>query len=175
MPGHAVGQDARRGLVANLPSVAAMNTTHIETVVIGAGQAGLATGYHLQRRGRPFVILDANTRVGDNWRGHWDSLRLYTPAKYDSLPGLAFPGEAWSFPGKDDVAAYLESYAVHHDLPVRLSTPVERVTGTAGGGFEVHVDGGVITCDNVVVATGTFGRTPYVPDAARDLDPAIRQ
>src|SRR6185369_11835362 len=110
-----------------------------------------------------------------NWRCHWDSLRLYTPAKYDSLPGLTFPGEDWSFPGKDEVASYLESYAVHHDLPVRLSTRVERVTSTPGGGFEVHVDGGVITCDNVVVATGTFGRTPYVPDAARDLDPAIRQ
>src|SRR5262249_49111417 len=134
------------------------------------GQAGLATGYHLKRRGRPFVILDANARVGDNWRSHWDSLRLYTPVRYDGLPGLAFPGDEWSFPGKDEVAKYLESYAVHHDLPVRMSTPVERLDSTPDGALRVHVPGGVITCDNVVVATGSFGRTPFVPDAARELD-----
>jgi putative flavoprotein involved in K+ transport len=152
-----------------------MNETRIETVIIGAGQAGLATGYHLKRRGRSFVILDGNARIGDSWRGHWDSLRLYSPVKYDSLPGLRFPGQAWSFPGKDEVAAYLESYAVHHDLPVRMGTRVARVDSTPDGALQVHVDGGVITCQNVVVATGSFGRTPYVPSAARDLDPAIRQ
>ena len=152
-----------------------MNTAHIETVIIGAGQAGLSTGYHLKRRGREFVILDGNARIGDNWRCHWDSLRLYTPVRYNSLPGLPFPGEAWSFPAKDEVAAYLESYAVRHDLPVRTSTQVESLDPMPDGGFRVVVDGGVITCDNVVVATGTFGRTPHVPDAARDLDPAILQ
>jgi putative flavoprotein involved in K+ transport len=152
-----------------------MNGEHVETVIIGAGQAGLATGYHLKRRRRQFVILDANARIGDNWRCHYDSLRLYSPARYDSLPGLRFPGPEWSFPGKDEVAAYLESYAVHHDLPVRLSTRVERVDGDRDGGLRVHVDGGVITCDNVVVATGSFGRTPNVPTEAGDLDPVIRQ
>lgn len=152
-----------------------MDTEHIDTVIIGAGQAGLSTGYHLKRRGREFVILDANARIGDNWRCHWDTLRLYSPVKYDSLPGLRFPGQPWSFPGKDEVATYLESYAVHHDLPVRTNTRVDRLDADPDGGFRVHVDGGVITCDNVVVATGTFGRTPYIPDAARDLDPAIRQ
>jgi putative flavoprotein involved in K+ transport len=152
-----------------------MNTAHIETVIIGAGQAGLATGYHLKRRGREFVILDANARIGDNWRSHWDSLRLYSPVKYDSLPGLPFPGQPWSFPTKDGVAAYLERYAVHHDLPVRTSTRVERIDPSPEGGFRVQITGGAISCDNVVVATGTFGRTPYVPDAARGLNPAIRQ
>jgi putative flavoprotein involved in K+ transport len=75
------------------------HTEHIETVIIGAGQAGLATGYHLQRQGRPFVILDAGSRVGDNWRRQWDSLRLYSPAHVDGPPGLPFPAPRWTFPG----------------------------------------------------------------------------
>jgi cation diffusion facilitator CzcD-associated flavoprotein CzcO len=78
-----------------------VGTQHIETLVIGAGQAGLSTGYHLQRLGRPFLIVDGNERVGDNWRQQWDSLRLYTPAKYDGLPGLRFPAEPWTYPGKE--------------------------------------------------------------------------
>src|SRR5262245_23823912 len=80
-----------------------MGVQHIETLIIGAGQAGLSTGYHLQRLGRPCLIVDANERVGDNWRQQWDSLRLYTPAKYNGLPGLRFPGEPWTYPGKEQV------------------------------------------------------------------------
>ncbi|MFI7483668.1 flavin-containing monooxygenase [Kocuria sp. M1R5S2] len=152
-----------------------MSTQHIETLVIGAGQAGLATGYHLQRLGRPFLVVDANDRVGDGWRRQWDTLRLYTPAGYDGLPGLPFPAEPWSFPHKDEVADYLESYALHWDLPVRTSTRVEDVTARPGGGYSVTIDAGTLTCDNVVVATGTFGRTPHVPDFAADLDPSIMQ
>jgi len=151
-----------------------MDTTHIETVIIGAGQAGLATGYHLRRRGRPFVILDAGSRVGDNWRRQWDSLRLYSPAKYDSLPGLPFPAKKWSFPGKDEVGDYLETYARTFELPVRLETRVTSLDPD-GDGFRVTTDRGTWTCDNVVVATGTFGRTPYVPDVAAQLDPSILQ
>ena len=82
---------------------------HVETVIIGGGQAGLATGYQLATRGLPFVILDANERIGDGWRKRWDSLRLFTPARYDGLPGWPFPALAWSFPSKDDVARYLEA------------------------------------------------------------------
>ena len=107
---------------------------HIETVIIGAGQAGLSTGYHLKRRGRPFVILDGNARVGDNWRQQWDTLRLYTPVKYNGLPGMPFPGEAWSYPQKDEVAAYLERYAVHWDLPVRMSTRVAACSQASTAG-----------------------------------------
>src|SRR5690242_16658162 len=102
----------------------AMRTEHVETVIIGAGQAGLATGYHLQRRGIPFVILDAAGRVGDNWRRQWDSLKLYSPAHVDGLPGLPFPAPRWTFPGKDAVGGYLETYARTFDLPVRLRTRV---------------------------------------------------
>ena len=72
--------------------------TQIDTVIIGAGQAGLSTGYHLQRRGTPFVVLDAASRVGDNWRRQWDSLKLYSPAHVDGLPGLTFPARRWTFP-----------------------------------------------------------------------------
>ena len=147
---------------------------HVETVIVGAGQAGLATAYHLQRRGRTCLVLDANQRVGDNWRRLWDSLRLYSPARYDGLPGLPFPAKPWSCPGKDAVADYLEMYAAHHGLPVRLGVRVERLTRD-GDLFTLRTNQGTITCDNVVVATGTFGRAPSIPDFAGDLDPAILQ
>lgn len=152
-----------------------MITERIETVIIGAGQAGLATGYHLRKRGRDFVILDGNTRVGDNWRAQWDTLRLYTPRKYDGLPGLRVPGTKWSYPTKDEVADYLESYAAHFDLPVRTSTTVDQLEPLDDGGYAVTTSERRILATNVVVATGTFGRTPYLPDFAVDLDPAIRQ
>ena len=148
---------------------------HIETVIIGAGQAGLSTAYHLRRRGRECVVLDRNHRIGDGWRQQWDTLRLYSPAKYDALPGLPFPADPWSFPGKDEVADYLESYAGHFGLPVRRATRVERVTRDPDGSYLVATDTGPIRCDNVVVATGTFGRTPNVPEVSRELDPAILQ
>ncbi len=152
-----------------------MTTQHIETLIIGAGQAGLSTGYHLQRLGRTFLIVDANERVGDNWRQQWDTLRLYTPAKYDGLPGLPFPAPDWHFPQKDEVAAYLELYALEHDLPIRMSTKVDRLRENPSGGYLANLGSDTISCDNVVIATGTFGRTPYVPDVASELDPSIRQ
>jgi putative flavoprotein involved in K+ transport len=106
-----------------------MTTQHqLETVIIGAGQAGLATGYHLKKRGRPFVILDANERIGDSWRTRWDSLRLFTPAKYDGLPGLRFPARGWSFPTKDEMGDYLEAYAARFDLPVKNGVSVDRIS-----------------------------------------------
>lgn len=147
----------------------------IETVIIGAGQAGLATGRQLQRHDRPFVILDAAARVGDGWRRQWDSLRLYSPAQYDGLPGLPFPAERWSFPGKDQVADYLETYAGHFELPVRLGTRVTGLDPDGAGGYTVSSDQGRWHCRNVVVATGTFGRTPRIPDVADELDPSILQ
>ncbi len=152
-----------------------MSTQHVETLIIGAGQAGLATAYHLLRRGRECLVVDANHRVGDNWRSHYDSLRLYSPAKYDGLPGMRFPGEKWNYPGKDEVAEYLETYAVRFDLPVRMGTPVDRLAARPDGGFVARVGEHSITCDNAVVATGTFGRTPNLPDFAAQLDPQISQ
>jgi len=152
-----------------------MNTTTIETVIIGAGQAGLSTGYHLQRQDRPFVILDSAGRVGDQWRQQWDTLKLYSPTKYDGLPGLKFPGEAWSFPNKDQVGDYLEQYAANFKLPIRFQTRVESLEADGDGGYVVTTNQGEYRCQNVVVCTGTFGRTPLVPDFAADLDPRILQ
>jgi len=151
-----------------------METIEIETVIIGAGQAGLATGYHLQRRGRPYVILDANSRLGDNWRRQWDTLKLYSPAQYDSLPGLPFPARKWTYPGKDQVGDYLDTYARHFELPVTLETRVQTLE-REDEQYVVTTDRGRYRCDNVVVATGRFGRTPQVPAIADQLDPAILQ
>ena len=100
----------------------------VQTVIIGGGQAGLSAGYHLSRRGFPFVILDANQRIGDSWRARWDSLRLFTPARYDSLPGMPFPAPPQSFPTKNQMADYLESYAKRFDLPVRSGVRVDGLS-----------------------------------------------
>jgi putative flavoprotein involved in K+ transport len=143
----------------------------IDTVVIGGSQSGLAVGYHLQQRGRRFVILDAHDRVGDAWRRRWDSLRLFTTARYDSLPGMAFPAPPHSYPSKDDVADYLEAYADRFDLPVETGVRVDRVA-RRGDLFEVAAGDRTLSARNVVVATGA-SHTPRVPDFADDLDPAI--
>jgi len=103
-----------------------------ETVIIGGGQAGLTAGYYLAKHGRPFVILDANERIGDAWRKRWDSLRLFTPARFSRLPGLPLPAPAWSFPTKDELADYLEAYAVQFELPVRTGISVDALTRSDG-------------------------------------------
>ena len=108
-----------------------MDTEYVETVIVGGGQAGLATGYFLQREGVPFVILDAEERLGDVWRHRWDSLRLFTYARYAGLPGLRFPAPAWSLPSKDDMADYLETYARTFELDVRSGVRVDSCRGTA--------------------------------------------
>jgi putative flavoprotein involved in K+ transport len=152
-----------------------MNSQHVETLIIGAGQAGLSTGYHLKRRGRPFLIVDGNQRIGDNWRQQWDTLRLYTPAKYDGLPGLPFPAARWHFPGKDEVGNYLERYALHFDLPVRTNTRVDLLQQRPDGGYDATVGDATISCDNVIVATGSFGRTPNVPEFAGAVPSTVTQ
>jgi len=112
-----------------------MTIEHIETAIIGAGQAGLATAYHLQRRGRACVILDANQRVGDHWRAQWDSLRLYSPARYDGLPGLPFPAPKWTYPTKEQVADYLAAYAERFDAVELNVTFRRRPTASAITGW----------------------------------------
>jgi putative flavoprotein involved in K+ transport len=146
----------------------------IDTVVIGAGQAGLSAGYHLTQRGLPFAILDADARIGDHWRDRWDSLKLYSPARYDSLPGMKFPAPSFTWPTGREMGDYLESYAREAGLPVRSGTRVERVE-PVNGGFEVTTaDGARLAARQVIVATGPF-RRPNVPAFATGLDPSILQ
>ncbi len=149
------------------------STEYVETVIIGGGQAGLSVGYHLARRGRPFVILEGNERIGDSWRKRWDSLRLFTPARYDGLPGLRFPAAAWSFPTKDEVADYLEAYAGRFDLPVRTGVRVDTLS-REGNRYIVSSGGRRFEADNVVVASGPYQR-PRVPAFASELDPGTVQ
>ena len=150
-----------------------MDVEHVETVIVGGGQAGLATGYHLARRGLPFVILDANERVGDAWRQRWDSLRLFTPGRYDGLPGWAFPGPAWAFPTKDEVADYLEAYAARFELPVRTGVDVDGLA-EEGGRYVVTAGDRRFEAERVVVASGAYQR-PRVPAFAAELDAGLVQ
>ena len=144
-----------------------------ETVIVGGGQAGLVTGYHLARRGRPFVILDAGARIGDPWRERWDSLKLYSPAAYDGLPGMRFPARRTAYPTAREMADYLEAYARHFDLPVRSSTAVETLSKD-GDRYLVTAGARTFEAQNVVVATGVMQK-PFVPSFASELDPRIRQ
>lgn len=145
----------------------------VDTVVIGGGQSGLSVGYHLQRRGIPFVILDASKRIGDAWRHRWDSLRVFTPARYCGLDGMPFPGARHSFPTKDEFADYLEDYAVKFDLPVHTGVRVEKVSRD-GSGYHVQAGARTWEADNVVVAMGSY-QQPWRPPFADQLDPEIVQ
>jgi putative flavoprotein involved in K+ transport len=148
-------------------------TEYVDTVIIGGGQAGLVAGYELQRRGRQFVILDANRRSGDAWRNRYDSLRLFTPGRDCALPGLKFTARRNHQPTKDEMADYLEAYVAHHSLPVRHGVRAIRLT-KSGGTFRVETTVGDITAANVIVASGSYGE-PKVPSFAADLDPHIVQ
>ena len=146
----------------------------LEVLVIGAGQAGLSVGYHLQRKGvRNFLLLDANARVGDSWRQRWDSLRLFSIAKYDGLDGLPFPAPPRSYPTKDEMANYLEGYARHFRLPVRNGV---RVEGLSRSGDRYLITAGLqrFVARAVVVAMASYQK-PKFPAFARELDASIVQ
>jgi putative flavoprotein involved in K+ transport len=146
-----------------------------DVVVIGGGQAGLAAGYHLARHGLRFVILDAHGRVGDTWRNRWDSLVLFTPARFSSLPGMRIPGPPHAYPTKDQVADYLETYASTMHLPMRMGVWARRVHHATGhGAWTVETSGPTFEADAVVLATGGY-QAPTVPDWAAALDPEIVQ
>ena len=146
---------------------------HVDTLVIGGGQAGLAVGYHLSQRGLPYAIVDANDRIGDAWRNRWDSLRLFTPKRLDALPGMPFPGYHWAFPSKDEMADYLESYARSFDLRVENGVRVESLS-REGDHFVATAGGRRFEADNVVVAMSSW-QEPRVPGFADELDPSIVQ
>jgi putative flavoprotein involved in K+ transport len=148
-------------------------TERHETVIVGAGQAGLSVGYHLKRQGRSFVILDANQRVGDSWRSRWDSLRLYSPAFRDGLPGMPFPAPRNAYPTKDEMGDYLEAYATRFELPVRSGAPVVTMT-RQNGHYVVNTPDERLEAENVVAAAGVFNR-PQTPEFAGELDSRIVQ
>jgi putative flavoprotein involved in K+ transport len=144
-----------------------------DVVVIGGSQAGLAVGYHLAQRGLRYEILDAGSETGNVWRSRWDSLTLFTPAQYSGLPGMAFPSPKDTYPSKDDVATYLQSYVSAFDLPVRLNAKVTSLTQRDGEYVVATVDD-ELKASQVVVATGPF-QVPFIPPVAGDLDETVFQ
>ena len=151
-------------------------TEHHDVVVVGGGQAGLAIGYLLARQGRQSTILEAADAPAAAWRTRWDSLKLFTPVRYDSLPGRTFPGDPDAYPRRDDVVAYLTDYARDFELPVELNSAVRAVRAVRGGGrgYLVELDDRTDEADHVVVATGPF-QVPHVPAVAERLDADIVQ
>ena len=145
----------------------------LDTIVIGAGQAGLAAGYHLRQAGLRFAILDAG-KIGDAWTNRWDSLRLFTPVRYNSLPGMRFPGRPGDLPDKDQVAAYFREYAAAFSLPVREQSRVAALRRQSDGFAVALHGGGTLAARSVIVATGANQR-PSIPGLAAQLDPHIVQ
>ncbi len=148
-------------------------TEHYDVIVIGGGQAGLAIGYHLARQARRFTILEAADEPGAAWRSRWDSLRLFTPARHDSLPGLPFPGDPDHYPTRDEVVAYLIEYARRFELPVRYGMRVTALRASDGA-YLVEAGDELFAADQVVIATGPF-QTPRTPAFAADLSSAVQQ
>jgi putative flavoprotein involved in K+ transport len=150
----------------------ALGVETFDTIVIGAGQAGLSVGYYLKKQGCSFTILDANEQIGGSWRTRtWNSLRLFTPARYDGLPGWPFPAPGWSYPTARETAHYLEAYADRFELPVRLETPVDRLS-KQGDRYLVESGERRFEARHVVVATGFYG-VPAIPEFASGLDPRV--
>ena len=148
-------------------------TTRREVIVVGGGQAGLAIGHFLARQGRDFTILEAAGEPAAAWRERWDSLKLFTPARYDGLPGLEFPGDPERHPGRDEVVAYLTDYARHFELPVELNSRVRSIR-KRDGGYLVELEDRAYEADQVVVATGPF-QVPLVPAFAERIDAGVVQ
>ena len=149
------------------------SNNHVDVAVVGGSQAGLAMGYYLRELGRRFVILERADSIAPAWRQRWDSLTLFTPRGYSSLPGLPFPGDPDDYPTRDEVIGYLERYAETFELPIELNSEVRRLSHESGR-FVLDVDGRMVTADQVVVATGPF-QTPYVPKLAEQLDSGVWQ
>jgi len=150
-----------------------MATERVNTVIVGGGQSGLSVGYHLAKHGVSFVILDASARIGDAWRNRWDSLRLFTPARYDGMDGMPFPAPKGSFPTKDAMGDFLEAYARRFELPVRSGVRVDDLT-KPNGSFEVSAGGTTYEADSVVVAMANYQQS-RTPPFATELGDGIRQ
>lgn len=168
------GQTMATEMQTNRPAATAAGAEHYDVIVVGGGQAGLAMGYYLRALKRPFLILDANDHVGAAWSQRWASLRLFTPARYSSLPGMDFPADdPLHLPHRDEVVSYLQAYAHRFKLPVRLNAPVTRV-GRSGSEYLIDTPDRTYHAAHVVIATGAFQR-PYRPPFADQIRPALRQ
>ena len=148
-------------------------TEHSKVIVIGAGQAGLSVGYYLSRSNIPFIILDANKKIGDSWRSRWDSLHLFTPAKFDGLPGMTFPASPNYFPAKDEMADYLENYAAHFNLPVRTGVKVDGLS-REGNSYCISAGDKHFQAEHVVIAMSNY-QSPKIPAFASELNSDITQ
>ena len=144
-----------------------------DIVIIGGGQSGLATGYFLRKMNRQFIILDSNSRIGDSWRKRWDSLRLFTPSQHDGLPGIPFPASKGSFPGKDDMADYLDKYVKEFSIPVHLDVRVNSLY-SKNDHYEIETSGDKYIAREVVIATGT-NPIPFIPGLSSGLNQDIFQ
>ncbi|OMP65635.1 flavin-containing monooxygenase [Domibacillus epiphyticus] len=144
-----------------------------QTVIIGGGQAGLAIGYYLKRLNQSFIILDKNEHVGDEWRKRYDSLALFTPRMYSSLPGLQLEGDPNGFPVKDEIAHYLKKYAELFQLPIQHQTEVTRLWREHSR-FQIETNTKMYEAEHVIIASGPFQK-PYIPDIARNVSPEILQ
>ena len=163
----------RRGYIGTVTTDSSTTTDEVEVLVVGAGQAGVAMGYHLAERGLSFVVADANPEVGHVWRSRWESLRLFTAGQFNNLPGMSFPAARDSYAGKDEVAEFLRSYVAKFDLPVRLNTTVTRLT-REDEGYLAETTSGPIRAKQVVVATGPF-QVPFTPPVSEQLDAELPQ
>jgi putative flavoprotein involved in K+ transport len=153
--------------------ISAPHDTPFDVVIVGGSQAGLAVAYYLKQRGLRFVLLDAGQEIGSVWKSRWDSLTLFTPAQYSGLPGMDFPAAHDAYPSKDEVAAFLRSYASAFDLPVRLNARVTSLTKSEHG-YLVATKDEAFSARQVVVATGPF-QAPFVPRQAQGLDTSVAQ
>lgn len=143
------------------------------TLVIGGGQAGLSMGYYLKQNNKEFLILEKGMHVGEVWRDRYDSLALFTPRMYSSLPGLQLEGDSHGLPSKDEVANYLETYAEKYKLPIQFETEVLKVTHK-NDVFLIYTNKGTLTARNIVIATGPFHQK-YIPEFANKLDKDVIQ
>src|SRR5579859_4948348 len=166
--GPEVGGPARHGRQGG--RAMSSTTRHAEVIVVGGGQAGMAAGYYLAQAGIDFLILDASPRAGHAWAQRWDSLELFTPARYSSLPGMAFPGSPGHYPGKEEVADYMQAYARAFALPVRYNT---RVTSLERG-YRLHTSAGTYEVGQVIIATGAY-QQPWTPGIAAGLSGEVTQ
>ncbi|MFJ1567886.1 ArsO family NAD(P)H-dependent flavin-containing monooxygenase [Streptomyces erythrochromogenes] len=149
-------------------------TRYTDVVVVGGGQAGLAAGYHLRRLGIEHVILDADAAPGGAWRHTWDSLRLFSPAQYSSLPGRLMPSQPGEpYPDAAHVVGYLTDYETRYELPVHHGTRVQSVHRD-GSRLLVETDSGSWTARAVISATGTWAR-PFLPAVPGRRDHRGRQ